>query len=92
MLYNKPRTIEAVFSEAATDTVNGKNVKWHQILVMCGLIDADKSNKKNVVCVTPSSEHQHNDLKQKTEWLRRYYTVDPLITTVVNKMDDILKH
>jgi len=91
MLYNKPRTIEEVFSEAAKDSLNGVIVKWHVILVSCGLIDIDKSSKTNTVCVKPISQYHYNDLKQKTEWLRPYYSVDLLISTVINKMDDILK-
>jgi len=91
MLYNKPRTIEDTFSDAAKGTIDGRNVNWHIILVSCGLIDVDKSNKFNTVCVKPSSQYHYDDLKEKTEWLRPYYLVDPLITTVINKMDDILK-
>ena len=91
MLYNQPITIEEVFSEAAKDSANGINVNWHVILVSCGLIDMDKSSKNNTVCVKPRSKYHYNDLKEKTEWLRPYYNVDPLISTVINKMDEILK-
>lgn len=92
MLYNKFRTIEDTFSDAAKDTIDGRNVNWHVILVSCGLIDMDKSSKFNTVCVKPNGKYHYDDLKQKIEWLRPYYRVDPLITTVINNMDDILKY
>jgi len=92
MLYNTPRTIEETFSEAANNTANGIDVKWHVILVSCGLIDMDKSTKNNTVCIEPESQYHYNVLKEKIEWLRPYYAIDPLITTVVKKMDYILKN
>jgi len=90
MLYNQPRTIEEMFSEAAQDTVDGRSVNWYSILISCGLIDIDKSKKNNVVCVTPSSQYHYNELKEKIKWLRPYCSVAPLISDVIKKMDDIL--
>jgi len=51
----------------------------------------DKTSKNNTVCVKHNNQYHYNDLKEKIEWLRPYYSVVPLITTVINKMDDILE-
>ena len=90
MLYNMPRTIEDVFCDAANKSTNDIHVKWHNILVSCGLIDIDRSTKNNTVCVKPHSNYQYDDLNQTVDWLRPYNNVDPLVATVIHKMDIVL--
>lgn len=51
----------------------------------------DNSCKNDTVCVNPNSKYHFKDFKEKKDWLGPYYNVNPLISTVVNKMDDILR-
>lgn len=88
--YNSPETIEENFSNSADKSMNNIYVNWHIILVSCGLIDIDSSTRDNTVCVIPMNQNQHDDLKQKVEWLRPYYAVDPLVANVIVNMDIVL--
>jgi len=92
MLYNQPGpTISETFYNAAKDTAAGNRPNWRKILILVGIIDADKSTKNNLIYIEPDSKNRYDDIKQKIEWLRPYSNSDILVSNTVIRMDSILK-
>jgi len=93
MLYNQPSpTIAETFYKTAKDSASGNNPNWHRILILVGIIDADKSTKMNPIYIEPHSKNRYNDIKQIIEWLRPYSNSDILVSNTITSMDNILKH
>ena len=93
MLYNQPGpTIAETFYNAAKETAAGNNPNWHRILVLVGIIDADKSTKTKPIYIEPYSINHYNDIKQVIEWLRPYSNLDILVYNTIIHTDKTLKH
>ena len=82
-----PITIPEGFASLLEQSKRGENPKWLVTLASIGLIDVDKSSKSNIVCTMPVTLLEYEDFKQKIEWLNPYANTDPVVRTVIDKMN-----
>lgn len=84
-----PVSIPEGFAAIARKEPRGKGQKWQPHLVICGILDIDKTQRDHPVCTHPTSEMEWEELSDKIEWLRPY-TSDSFVEDVVKQMDKVL--